>query len=101
MINENQNIKINELLPIGSVVLLKDGKKRLMICGVKQADSNDLSKEYDYIGVLYPEGHMGSGFQYLFNHNKIEKIFFKGYEDKERIDFLSKLETIYKKKENT
>lgn len=24
---------MKELLPIGSVVLLKDGKKRLMICG--------------------------------------------------------------------
>ena len=29
-------MNINELLPIGSVVLLEGGKKRLMVFGVKQ-----------------------------------------------------------------
>ena len=29
-------MNIKELLPIGSVVLLKGGKKRLMVFGVKQ-----------------------------------------------------------------
>lgn len=86
---------IKDLLPIGSVVLLKGGQKRLMICGVKQTDSEDRATEYDYLGVFYPEGHIGSKFQYLFNHDRIEKIFFRGYEDEEREDFLSKLTNVY------
>ena len=61
-------MEIKELLPIGSVVLLKEGKKKLMTFGVKQTDANT-KKEYDYIGVLYPEGNIGDGGQFLFNHD--------------------------------
>lgn len=94
-------MEIKNLLPIGSVVLLKGGQKKLMICGIKQVDSDDDDKEYDYLGIFYPEGHIGSKFQYLFDHEKIEKIFFRGYEDEERSEFLSKLETVYKNRINT
>ena len=50
---------INGLLPIGSVVLLKNSTKRVMISGVAQVstDGGD-EKVYDYTGVLYPEGFM-------------------------------------------
>lgn len=61
-------MKIKELLPIGSIVLLKDGEKRLMINGIMQTDTGGTQKNYDYMGILYPEGHIGEGFQYLFNH---------------------------------
>ena len=84
-------MKVNELLPIGSIVLLKDGEKRLMIDGVVQTDAGGSGETYDYLGILYPEGHIGDQFQYLFNHDDIEKIFFRGYEDEERKEFLEKL----------
>ena len=58
-------MNIKDLLPIGSVVLLKNGTKRLMIAGIKQMDTEDTTKEYDYYGVMYPEGHVGENFQYL------------------------------------
>ena len=45
-------MNIKELLPIGSVVLLKGGKKRLMVFGVKQK-KGDTGEEFDYIGVIY------------------------------------------------
>ena len=32
-------MKVKDLLPIGSVVLLKDGEKRLMINGIMQTDA--------------------------------------------------------------
>lgn len=86
---------IEELLPVGSVVLLKDGEKRLMISGVMQKDKHGRGKEYDYLGVLYPEGYMGKRYQYLFNHGDIAVIVFRGYEDAERVEFLSKLAAIY------
>ncbi len=88
-------MKIKELLPIGSIVLLKDGEKRLMINGIMQTDTGGTGKNYDYMGVLYPEGHIGEGFQYLFNHEDINEIIFRGFEDSERIEFLEKLTNLY------
>lgn len=93
-------MSIKDLLPIGSVVLLKDGKKRIMIFGVKQIDVVDKenSKEYDYIGVLYPEGNMGAQYQFLFNHEDIVEVSFRGLEDEERRLFVEKLAAVYKEK---
>ena len=90
-------MKIRDLLPIGSIVLLKDGEKKLMIIGIMQNDAGNTSKTYDYLGVLYPEGHIGEGFQYLFTHEDINEIFFRGFEDNERTEFLSRLENIYER----
>lgn len=87
---------IKELLPIGSIVLLKEGEKKLMVVGIMQSEADGDGKEYDYLGVLYPEGHIGDGFQYLFNHEDIKNVVFRGYEDSERIDFLTKLSKVYR-----
>lgn len=46
------------LLPIGSVVLLRGGEKRLMICGRIQTRAGS-DKVYDYSACLYPEGITG------------------------------------------
>lgn len=89
-------MRIIDLYPIGTVVRLKDGEKRLMITGVKQTNLDGDGEEYDYISVLYPEGHLGESFQYLFYHEDIEEVFFKGYEDEERNTFIQKLSEIYK-----
>ena len=89
-------MNVKDLLPIGTVVLLKNGEKRLMIAGIKQMDTEDASKEYDYYGVMYPEGHVGENFQYLFNHKDIAEIYFKGFEDEERERFLDQLAKIYR-----
>ena len=88
-------MRIKELLPVGSIVLLKDGEKRLMVSGIMQSDAATNDKEYDYLGVLYPEGHIGEDFQYLFNHEDVVEVFFRGYEDEERTEFLEKLAEFY------
>lgn len=90
-------MKIKDLLPIGSIVLLKDGEKRLMINGIMQNDAGGTKQNYDYLGILYPEGHIGEEFQYLFNHEDIDKIIFRGYEDEERTEFLAKLAALYER----
>lgn len=87
---------IKELLPIGSVVLLKDAEKKLMIFGIKQTQE-DTQQEYDYIGVVYPEGNISDEYQFLFNHEDIGQVFFKGYEDIERQEFIERLEKYYEK----
>ena len=88
-------MKIKGLLPIGSVVLLKNGKKKVMVYGIKQTDQSS-GIEYDYISVPYPEGNMGDGTQFLFNHEDIDDIFFRGYEDEEREGFIDNLSKYYK-----
>jgi hypothetical protein len=90
-------MEIKDLLPIGSVVLLEGGKKRVMIYGVRQIEQ-ETQEEYDYIGVVYPEGNMGQGSQFVFNHDKIQEVFFKGYEDEERQDFIQRLSDYYAQK---
>lgn len=85
---------IKELLPVGSVVLLKEGQKRLMICGILQSDAAGNGDQYDYMGVMYPEGHIGDQFQFLFDHEDIDQIIFRGFEDEEREAFLEKLASL-------
>lgn len=90
-------MEMKELLPIGSIVLLEEGTKRLMIYGIKQIES-ETREEYDYIGVVYPEGNMGEGTQFLFNHENIREVCFVGYKDEEWSEFMEKLSEYYKQK---
>lgn len=92
-------MEVKGLLPIGSVVLLKEATKKMMIFGIKQMDSENTALEYDYSGVPYPEGNVGTETQYLFNHDDIETIVFKGYEDEEREAFIEVLDDFYKNPE--
>ena len=50
------NKEYQKYLPIGSVVILKNGRKRLMITGYAQVDLEKKDKIYDYCSCLYPEG---------------------------------------------
>ena len=50
---------MKELLPLGTVVTLKQGKKRLMIVGRLQNQVGS-DKIYDYAAVLWPEGVLDS-----------------------------------------
>ena len=79
--------KLNQLLPIGSIVLLRNAKKRLMITGVFPIQTEE-EEVYDYIAVIYPEGYIGPRSNYVFNHGDIEEILFKGYDDEERKGYL-------------
>ena len=89
---ENENIEVGEkFLPIGTVVMLKGGKKRAMITGFCSIPKEDTNKVYDYSGCIYPEGFISSDVVCLFNHEQIEKVYFKGFVDEEEIEFKSKL----------
>lgn len=79
------------LLPIGSVVLLKESEKRVMIMGFCQAKPEDTSKIYDYCGCLYPEGYIDSEKIFLFDHGQIDKIYSLGYMDEEQFAFSDKV----------
>ena len=83
---------INELLPIGSIVLLKGGIRKLMITGIKTVVKEEPDTIYDYIGVLYPEGFIGDEGNFLFNNEDINDVIFKGYTNPEREYFMAFLD---------
>ena len=72
-----------DYVPLGSVVYLKGGVKKLLIVAraIKVANGG---KQYffDYGGVLYPEGITGDRMAY-FNHDDINSVFFRGCDDDE------------------
>lgn len=91
-------------LPIGTVVMLKEGKKRVMITGFLTTPNNDKEKIYDYSGCLYPEGILTSEQTLVFNHEQIDKVYHLGLIDEEEKEFKEKLNsllsTMFNKKDN-
>ena len=85
---------VKKLLPVGSVVLLQNGQKKLMIIGIKPVDTTN-NTMYDYLAVPYPEGFIKDNLTFFVNHDKIEQIIVRGYEDEEREDFIIRLEEYY------
>ena len=86
-------MEFEKYLPIGTVVLLKGGRKRVVIVGFLVISKDD-KKMYDYGGVLYPEGFVSSEKTILFNHDQIDKVYYVGLEDDESKGFLNLLKTI-------
>ncbi len=91
---------MNELgekfLPIGTVVLLKGGKKRLMITGYCAPGTGEKEgKIYDYSGCIFPEGMIFSDAYAAFDHTQIEKVFNKGLVDEEFNSFNERLNQVY------
>ena len=87
------------LLPIGSVVLLKDATKKLMIIGILQVDQNK-NTLYDYLAVPYPEGFLGADTNFLFQHEDINDVIFTGYHNPEQDTFLKAMKLIYERYES-
>ena len=75
-----------EFLPIGTVVTLKDGSKKVMIAGRLQKESRT-GQIYDYCAVLWPEGMMDSDRMYLFQHEDIDLLYHIGLQDAEEFSF--------------
>lgn len=80
-----------ELLPIGSIVTVKDGTRKLMITGRMQYDQENNTLN-DYLACLYPEGIIGDEYHFLFNHDEIQEVVYIGYESEEDREHLETLE---------
>ena len=74
-------------LPIGTIVLLKGGKKKIMITGYCSVPNSNQSILFDYSGCMYPEGFLSNTQTALFNHSQIKEIIQIGYEDDEAKEF--------------
>ena len=82
---------MQEFLPVGSVVLLKNATRPVVILGftTKEEESDEI---WDYIGCAYPYGVIGSDKNLLFQRGEIEKVLFKGYSDEEGNQYLRLIE---------
>ena len=87
---------MKELMPIGTVVTLKNGTKKLMIVGRLQAQK-DSSKVYDYAACLWPEGTLDSQHFYLFDQEDIHLLYHIGLQNVEEFQFRSVLDEEMKK----
>ena len=98
----NESIdKGEKYLPIGTVVLLKDATKRVMITGFASMSPETGELVFDYSGCMYPEGFLNYNEVCVFNHNQIDKVFFKGFIDDEEKEFKKNLNDELEKMMNT
>lgn len=87
----------SKLLPIGSVVLLDGGEKKVMVTGFYTVPKEDQNKIYDYCGCLFPEGVISSEQNLLFDHKQIVKVFYMGFKNDEEKEFKQKLGEVVNK----
>lgn len=89
-------MNFEELLPIGSVVLLKNAQKKIVIMGLLQTKHTENGRNitYDYMGVPYPEGYMGRETGLLFNHENVQEVVFTGFVNEERETFIKVIQQI-------
>jgi hypothetical protein len=78
-------------LPIGTVVVLNGATKRIMITGFASMSPETGDTIFDYSGCMYPEGFLNYNEVCVFNHDQIEKVFFKGFVDGEETEFKKNL----------
>ena len=91
----------SKLLPIGSVVLLNNGTKKVMVTGFYTVPANDNTKVFDYCGCLFPEGIITSEQNLLFDHNQIQTVCYMGYANEEDKEFKAKLAELINKEAPT
>lgn len=87
------------LLPIGSVVIVGDSTKKVMIIGVCQKSTD--GRIFDYSGVVYPEGFLDPQKMFLFNNDQITQIAALGYQDAEQLAFKEKVDVAIVKIRNS
>lgn len=86
------------ILPIGSVVKIKDLEKKVMIFGYLQKCGVEHVKTVDYVGVPYPEGNIGPYAQIGFQRYDIEEVIFEGYKTDEFLPWAERI-VLYGSKE--
>lgn len=85
------------VLPIGSVVMLKNSTKRVMIIGICQFQTvpgEEKPRIWDYVGCPFPEGYQGANEGYLFNNDQIETVYAVGYQDEEQMVMKTKYDQV-------
>ncbi len=80
-----------QLLPIGSVVKVKDKTTLIMVAGYLSIAANESEKIWDYSGVFFPEGIVDKTHIFLFDHEQIDTVVSYGYMDSEQQLFVNRV----------
>lgn len=80
-----------QFLPIGSVVLLTNSIKKVIITCYLVILNNNSKVIYDQAGCMYLERVISNEQIIVFNRNQIEEIIHIGLESLEEKDFVNKL----------
>ncbi|CAM3825686.1 DUF4176 domain-containing protein [Mesobacillus zeae] len=87
-----------ELLPIGTVLLVQGIKQPVMVYGRKQLQG-DTEKVWDYVACPYPQGHLGEDTNVFFSHSQIQEVVFKGFESEGEKAIRKQLTSLFSGKE--
>lgn len=79
------------ILPVGSIVYLKDAKQAIIIIGFGVIEEGK-TKVWDYLGAPWPMGVLASDRNLLFNNEQIDKVVAEGYSDDDEVQFRLRLE---------
>jgi len=89
-----------KLLPLGTIVYLKEATVKLMVVGRGATfDAGEGESFTDYIGVSYPTG-IDPKDALFFNHQDIDEVVFTGYSDEEEERYLKIYEEWREKQPN-
>jgi len=78
---------MGKLLPIGSIVYLKEGSQKLMILNRgPQIKPEEEVQIFDYSACLYPVGLVREKILY-FNAENVDRILFEGFTDEDEARF--------------
>lgn len=80
------------LLPIGSVVQLKNSTAYVMIAGYYPIGPSRPEYVWDYSGFQFPLGYVKNDEVYCFDQEQIEAVLALGYQDREQIEFARTME---------
>ena len=90
---------MKEYLPLGSIVKLKNGSRKVLIYGRAQV-AKASGKQYDYLACPYPQGFLQSSMLLGFNHDQIEEVVFTGYADEEETAWVQRMNELMKMRED-
>lgn len=80
------------ILPIGSVVYLKEGNQKIMILNRGAVvEQYDTQVYFDYTGALYPDG-LNPEQVYYFNREDIDEVIWEGYNDSDEKRYAGRYE---------
>ena len=84
---------MKELLPLGSVVVLKRTEERVLVIGrlIKEKETGII---HEYAACLYPQGSLDSNQIMVFNTEDIQMLLAVGYQDAEEIEYRKNLKEL-------
>ncbi len=85
------------LLPLGSVVKLKDQTELIIIGRGSLVEQNQEPVYFEYTSVLVPTGYQQADQLYFFNHSDISEVVFMGYKNDAELEFESNFYQLVKK----